>query len=169
MPFGVVASMFSVVVLLGSLCGYLAFIWRIADLWADDRARLSVISTRSLTGGVDTLIQYRPRRTRVGLSAKVTLIEPAGAHLTGGVRQERGDRYGAYAIDEPDRTVKGVSIETPLHHLRPDPQGVFAGVVYVGADGDEQPSAATVRLEIWTAAGPTRLATRDVRVSAIPW
>jgi len=161
--------MFLVVVLLGSLCGYLALIWRVGELWADERARLAVISTRSLTGGVDALIQYRPRRTRVGLSAKVTLIEPAGAHLIGGVRQERGDRYGAYLVGEPDRMVKGSSIETPLRHLRPDPQGVFAGVVYVGADDGEQPSAATVRLEIWTAAGPTRLATRDVRVSAIPW
>ena len=129
--------MFSVVVLLGSLCGYLALIWRLRELWADERTRLSVISTRSLTGGVDALIQYRPRRTRVGLSAKVTIIEPAGAHLTGGVRHERGDRYGAYAVDEPDRTVKGASIETSLRHLRPDPQGVFAGVVYVGATEQE--------------------------------
>jgi hypothetical protein len=161
--------MFLVIVLLGSLCGYLALIWRVGELWSDERARLSVISTRSLTGGVDALIQYRPRRTRLGLSAKATLTEPAGAHLIGGVRQERGDRYGAYAVGEPDATVKGASVEIPLRHLRPDPIGVFAGLIYVGADDGEQPSAARIRLEIWTAAGPTRLAARDVRVSAIPW
>jgi hypothetical protein len=143
--------------------------WRVLDLWEGDRARLSVVSTRSLTGGVDALIQYRPSRTRVGLSVKVTLIEPAGAHLIGGVRHERGDRYGAYSVDEPDQSVKGLSIETPLRHLRPDPHGVFGGVIYVGADEGEQPSAAKVRLEIWTAAGPTRLAVRDVEVSAIHW
>jgi hypothetical protein len=128
-----------------------------------------VISTRSLTGGVDALIQYRPGRTRVGLSAKATLIEPEGAHLMGGVRQERGDRYGAFSVDEPDQSVKGRSIETPLRHLRPDPLGVFSGVIYVGADAGEQPSTARVRLEIWTAAGPTRLAVRNVEVSAIHW
>jgi hypothetical protein len=161
--------MFVVVVLLGALGGYLALIWRLSDLWTEERGRLSVASTRSLTGGVDALIQYRPRRTRVGLSAKVTLLEPAGAHLVGGVRQERGDRYGAYAVGEPDQMVKGRSVETPLRHLRPDPQGVFAGVIYVGADEGEQPSSARIRLEIWTAAGPTRLATRDVSVSAINW
>src|SRR5580693_9484700 len=99
--------MVSVVVLFGSLCGVAALVWRAADLWADERGRLSVLSTGSLTGGIDALIQYRPRRTRVGLSAKVTLIEPTTAHLLCGVRQERGDRYGAYVIDEPDQTRKG--------------------------------------------------------------
>ncbi len=161
--------MFSVVVLFGSLCGFVALVWRAADLWADERGRLSVISTRSLTGGVDALIQYRPRRTRVGLSAKVTLLEPSSAHLIGGLRQERGDRYGAYAVAEPGELLKGASIETPLRHLRPDPQGVFAGVVYVGADVGEQPRSARIRLEIWTAAGPTRLASREIEVNAINW
>jgi hypothetical protein len=161
--------MFSVVVLFGSLCGVAALIWRAADLWADERGRLSVLSTGSLTGGIDALIQYRPRRTRVGLSAKVTLLDPSGAHLIGGLRQERGDRYGAYLVGEPDQRLKGGSVETPLRHLRPDPRGVFAGVVYVGADEGEQPRSARIRLEIWTAAGPTRLAARDVEVNAINW
>jgi len=161
--------MFSVVVLFGSLCGFIALVWRAADLWVDERGRLSVISTRSLTGGIDALVQYRPRRTRVGLSAKVSLLGPSSAHLVGGVRQERGDRYGAYAVSEPDEMVKGQSIETPLRHLRPDPRGVFAGVVYVGADAGEQPRSARIHLEIWTAAGPTRLAARDIEVNAIHW
>ena len=161
--------MISVVFFLGSLCGFAALTWLILQYLEQDRGRLAVTSTRSLTGGVDALIQYRPRRTRVGLSAKVTLIEPTTAHLLCGVRQERGDRYGAYVIDEPDQTRKGRTIETPLKHLRPDPSGVFAGVIYVNADEGDQPSRAKVRLEIWTEAGPTRLATRDVEVQAIHW
>ena len=161
--------MFSVVFLLGSLCGFTSLTWLILQYRDQDRNRLVVTSTRSLTGGIDVLIQYRPPRTRVGLSARVTLIEPASAHLLGGVRQERGDRYGAYAVDEPDTAVKGSSIETPLKRLRPDPLGVFAGVVYVSADDGEQPSTARIRLEIWTEAGPTRLAARDVEVRAIHW
>jgi hypothetical protein len=161
--------MSSVVIFLGSLCGFISLSWLIFQYGEKVRSRLIVTSTRSLTGGVDALIQYRPRRTRVGLSAKVTLIEPATAHLVTGVRQERGDRYGAFVIDEPDQAVRGQSVETPLRHLRPDPDGVFAGVVYVNADEGEQPSTAKVRLEIWTAAGPTRLAARDVEVRAIHW
>jgi hypothetical protein len=161
--------MFQVVFLLGSLCGFASLTWLILQYWDQDRNRLSVTSTRSLTGGIDVLIQYRPRRTRVGLSARVTLIEPTTAHLVGGVRQERGDRYGAYAVDEPDIAVKGVTIETPLRRLRPDPLGVFAGVIYVNADQGDQPSAARLRLEIWTEAGPTRIAAREVEVRAIHW
>lgn len=161
--------MLSVVFFLGSLCGFASLIWLILQYRREAHNRLSVTSTRSLTGGVDALIQYRPRRTRVGLSAKVTLIEPATAHLVTGVRQERGDRYGAYVVEEPDQTVKGRTIEAPLKHLRPDPHGVFAGVIYVGADDGDQPSVAKVRLEIWTAAGPTLLAARDVEVRAIHW
>ena len=161
--------MLSLAYLLGALCGFVALIWRLFDQWALEGARLTVTSTRSLTGGVDALIQYRPRRTRVSLSAKVTLLEPAAAHLVGGLRQERGDRYGAYSVSEPDETTKGRSVEVPLRHQRPDPQGVYAGVVYVDADQGEQPSAARVRLEIWTAAGPTRLAARTVEVRAIHW
>ncbi len=161
--------MSSVVFLLGSLCGFISLTWLILQYRDLDRSRLSVTSTRSLTGGIDVLIQYRPRRTRLGLSARVRLIEPASAHLVGGVRQERGDRYGAYAIDEPDAAVKGVAVETPLKRLRPDPLGVFAGVVYVNADQGDQPGAAKLRLEIWTEAGPTRLAARDVEVRAIHW
>jgi hypothetical protein len=161
--------MITVVFFLGSLCGFVALAWLILQFLEQDRNRLLVISTRSLTGGVDALIQYRPRRTRVGLSAKVTLMEPATAHLLTGVRQERGDRYGVYVIDEPDRAQKGSTVETPLKHLRPDPDGVFAGVIYINADEGDQPSAAKVRLEIWTEAGPTRLATRDVEVRAIHW
>jgi|SRR6185312_15488928 len=161
--------MLSVVVLLGSTCGYVALIWLLLRFRAEERTRLEVFSTRSLTGGVDALIQYRPRRTRVGLTAKIILLEPAEAHLLAGVRQERGDRYGAYVVNEPDEAVKGRMIETPLRHMRPDPQGVFTGVVYVGADAGDQPKTARVRLEIWTAAGPTRLAARDVEVRAIHW
>jgi hypothetical protein len=161
--------MIQVVFILGSLSGFASLTWLILQYANQDRNRLSVASTRSLTGGIDVLIQYRPQRTRVGLSARVTLIEPATAHLLGGVRQERGDRYGAYAVDEPDDAVRGASIETPLKHLRPDPLGVFAGVVYVNADQGDQPSMARLRLEIWTEAGPTRIAARDVEVRAIHW
>lgn len=161
--------MFQVVFLLGSLCGFASLTWLVLQYAAQDRSRFSVTSTRSLTGGIDVLIQYRPRRTRVGLSARVTLIEPVTAHLVGGVRQERGDRYGAYAVEEADIAVRGVTIETPLKHLRPDPLGVFAGVVYVNADQGDQPSTARLRLEIWTEAGPTRIAARDIEVRAIHW
>jgi hypothetical protein len=161
--------MLSVVFLLGSLCGFISLTWLVLQYMARDRNRLVVTSTRSLTGGIDVLIQYRPQRTRVALSARATLIGPTTAHLLGGVRQERGDRYGVYAADEPDAAVKGVTIETPLKHLRPDPLGVFAGMVYVAADQGDQPSAAKVRLEIWTQAGPTRLAAREVEVRAIHW
>jgi hypothetical protein len=161
--------MLSVVFLLGSLCGFTSLIWLVIQQGYQDRGRLVVTSTRSLTGGIDVLVQYRPRRTRVGLSARVSLLEPGTAHLLGGVRQERGDRYGAYSVNEPDIAVKGVSIETPLKHLRPDPLGVFAGVVYVSADAGDQPSTAKLKLEIWTQAGPMRLATRDVEVRAIHW
>jgi hypothetical protein len=99
----------------------------------------------------------------------VVLIEPSTAHLLGGARQERGDRYGAYVVDEPEVAVKGTSIETPLKHLRPDPLGVFAGVIYVSADQGDQPNIAKLKLEIWTEAGPTRLAARNVEVRAIHW
>jgi hypothetical protein len=161
--------MLSVVFLLGSLCGFTSLIWLVIQQGYQDRGRLVVTSTRSLTGGIDVLVQYRPRRTRVGLSARVSLLEPGTAHLLGGVRQERGDRYGAYSVNEPDVAVKGVSIETPLKHLRPDPLGVFAGVVYVSADEGDQPRTARLRLEIWTQAGPMRLAAREVEVRAIHW
>jgi hypothetical protein len=161
--------MFQVVFLLGSISGFTSLTWLILQRANQDRNRLSVTSTRSLTGGIDVLIQYRPQRTRVGLSARVTLIAPSTAHLVGGVRQERGDRYGAYAVDEPDSAVTGATIETPLKHLRPDPLGVFAGVIYVSADHGEQPNAARLRLEVWTEAGPTRIAAREVEVRAIHW
>ena len=161
--------MLQVVFLLGSICGYMSLIWLVLQYANQDRNRLAVTSTRSLTGGIDVLIQYRPQRTRLGLSARVTLIEPITAHLVGGVRQERGDRNGAYAIDEPDIAVKGQTIETPLRRLRPDPLGVFAGVIYVNADQGDQPSTARLKLEIWTEAGPTRIAAREVEVRAIHW
>ena len=157
------------VFLLGSFCGVAALIWRVVDQWRLERGRLSITSTRSLTGGVEALIQYRPRGTRVGLSAKAALLEPARAHLVGGRRLERGDRYGAYTVNEPDGAAKGSRIEAPLRRLRPDPIGVYAGVIYVDAEQGEQPSAARVRLEIWTEAGPTRLAARTVEVRAIHW
>jgi hypothetical protein len=161
--------MFQVVFLLGSLCGFASLTWLVLQYWTQDRNQLSVTSTRSLTGGIDVLIQYRPHRTRPALSARVTLIEPTTAHLVGGVRQERGDRYGAYAIDEPDIAVSGQTIETPLRRLRPDPLGVFAGVVYVNAEQGDQPSTARLKLEVWTQAGPTRIAAREVEVRAIHW
>jgi hypothetical protein len=161
--------MLAVVFFLGSLCGFASLTWLLLQYRDKDRNRFAVTSTRSLTGGIDVLIQYRPRRTRVGLSARVALIEPQTAHLLGGVRHERGDRYGAYAVDEPGGAVKGQAIETPLKHLRPDPDGVFAGVIYVNADQGDQPSTAKLKLEIWTEAGPARLATREVEVRAIHW
>src|SRR5580692_4175038 len=161
--------MLSVVFLLGSLCGFTSLIWLVIQQGYQDRGRLVVTSTRSLTGGIDVLDQYRPRRTRVGLTARVSLLEPGTAYLLGGVRQERGDRYGAYSVNEPDAAVKGALIETPLKHLRPDPLGVFAGVVYVSAEAGDQPSTARLKLEIWTQAGPMRLAAREVEVRAIHW
>ena len=133
------------------------------------RQRLRVTSTRAPSGGLDVLIQYQPSRTRVGLRAKLTLIEPVEAQLVSGVRQERGDRYGAYAAKMPDETISGPSIETSLKHLQPDPHGVFAGLFYVvGLEGSAV-STARVRTEIWTDVGPTRLASREVPVRAISW
>src|SRR5580693_3454359 len=107
-----VEYMFIVVVAAGSLCGFISLAWLIVRQVEQSRERLTVTSARSLTGGIDVRVQYRPDRTRVGLSARVQLLEPAsGARLLAGVRQERGDRYGAYAIDEPDTAVFGPAIE----------------------------------------------------------
>jgi hypothetical protein len=165
-----VEYMFIVVVAAGSLCGFISLAWLILRQVEETRERLTITSARSQTGGVDVRVQYRPDRTRVGLSARVELIEPtSGAKLLAGVRQERGDRYGAYAIDEPDTAVSGSRIEVPLRHLRPDPTGVFAAIFYVEAEGGEPPRSAKVKIEIWTEAGPTRLISRAAEVHAIHW
>lgn len=162
--------MFIVVVAVGSLCGFISLAWLILGRLERNRERLTITSTRSLTGGVDVLAQYRPDRTRVGLSMRAEMIEPAtGARLLSGVRQERGDRYGAYVVDEPDTAVAGRTIEVPLKHLRPDPHGVFAAVFYVEAEGGEPARSAKVRVEVWTEAGPTRLMSRVAEVRAIHW
>ena len=115
------------------------------------------------------MIQYRPSRTRVGLKARLTLLDPGAAQLMGGARQERGDRYGAFAAKIPDETTIGRSIDTRLNHLQPDPPGIFSGVFYVVPDNEAAISTARVRVEIWTDAGPTQLTAREVTVRAINW
>ena len=110
-------------------------------------------------------MQYRPARTRVGLKARVTLIEPAGGELVAGDRQERADRYGVYAAKLVDETTRGTSIEIALKTLQPDPPGQFAGLFSVAA-GAAPLASARVQIEIW-AAGPTRLESREVTVRAI--
>jgi hypothetical protein len=105
----------------------------------------------------------------VGLRARVKLIEPKEASLLTGVRQERGDRYGAYAIAEPDAQSSGEAIDVPLRHLRPDPRGVVCGVFYVTGSANAPPSTAKVKLEVWTDAGPTLLEQREARLQIIQW
>jgi hypothetical protein len=85
------------------------------------------------------------------------------------VRQERGDRYGAYVVAEPEAPTRGQAVDFPLRHLRPDPTGVFSGVFYVTGSDNAPPTSAKVRLEIWTDAGPTRLAQRDATLQVINW
>ena len=167
---GGIEYMSIVVVWVGSLCGFISLTWLILRQLEQMRERLTVTSSRSLMGGIDVRVQYRPDRTRVGLSARVELVEPkSGVRLLAGVRQERGDRYGAYVVDEPDAAISGPSIEIPLRRLRPDPIGVFAAVFYVEADGGEAPRTAAVKIDVWTDAGPTRLVSRVVEVQAINW
>ena len=154
---------------LGALCGVASLAWLLARGVQSTRDRLTLSTARALTGGLDVLIQYRPGRARVGLRARVWLLEPVGASLLTGVRQERGDRYGAYAIAEPDEASTGEVVDVPLRHLRPDPKGVVCGVFYVTGSADAPPTAARVKLEIWTDAGPTRLEHREARLQIIEW
>jgi len=154
---------------LGALCGVASLAWLIIQQAQAARGRLTLSTARALTGGLDVLIQYRPDRARVGLRARVLLIEPKAASLLTGVRQERGDRYGAYAVAEPDRESRGETVEVPLRHLRPDPKGVVCGVFYVTGSANAPPTSAKVKLEIWTDAGPTRLERRDAKLQIIEW
>jgi hypothetical protein len=158
-----------VVFALGALSGFASLIWLVAQHRRAVRERLTVSCARALAGGLDVLVQYRPSRARVGLRARVRLIEPEDAALLAGVRLERGDRYGAYTVAEPDPFVRGATIALPLRHLRPDPNGVVCGVFYVTSTARRQPTSAKVALEIWTDAGPTRLARRVVRLQVISW
>ena len=150
---------------LGSCCGLISLIWLIANFRQQSQRRLRIASTRAASGGLDVLVQYRPARTRVGLKARLTLLEPAHGELISGDRQERADRYGVYAAKLMDETVRGGTIETALKNLQPDPPGQFAGLFSVVA-GAASLGEARVRVEIW-AAGPTRLESREVTVRAI--
>ena len=155
---------------LGSLSGLISLAWLLIQYRQKIRGRLTLTTVRALAGGLDVLVQYRPERARVGLRARVRLLEPDDAALLTGVRQERGDRYGAYAVTEPDdRAVSGPSVEVPLRHLRPDPAGVVCGVFYVTGSPNAPPTSAKVNLEIWTDAGPTRLAQRQTTLRVIAW
>lgn len=154
---------------LGALSGFLSLAWLLLQHRRTVQNRLTVTTARALTGGLDILVQYRPERARVGLRARIRLIEPDDALLLAGVRQERGDRYGAYVVSEPEKAVTGRSIEVPLRHLRPDPAGVVCGVFYVTGSPAAPPSSAKVSLEIWTDAGPTRLVRREARLNVINW
>jgi hypothetical protein len=122
-----------------------------------------------LAGGLDVLVQYRPGRARVGLRARVRLLDPSDGALLAGVRQERGDRYGAYAVAEPGEPARGHAIDLPLRRLRPDPVGTVCGVFYVTGSDNAPPTSAKVRLEIWTDAGPTRLEQRETTLRVINW
>jgi hypothetical protein len=161
--------MFSGFLVLGSLCGMISLAWLLVQLRTQTRQRLRLSSARTAPGGIDVLIQYRPARTRVGLSAKLTLLDNDKAQLIGGVREERLDRYGAYGAKIPLDTVAGRSIEVILRNLQPDPPGVFAGVFYVSGAEGAPINAARIRIEIWTEVGPTCLTTRDMTVRAINW
>jgi len=143
----------------------ISLIWLIVNFRQQSQRRLRIGSTRGASGGLDVLVQYRPARTRVGLKAKMTLLEPAGGELISGDRQERADRYGVYAAKLMDETTRGASIEVALKNLQPDPPGQFAGLFSVVA-GAASLAAARVRIEIW-AAGPTKLESREVTVRAI--
>lgn len=154
---------------LGAASGFVSLAWLLVQWRAQARTRLTLSTARALTGGLDVLIQYQPERARVGLRAKVKLIEPVDAALLAGVRQERGDRYGAYVVAEPDQAVSGRQLDVPLRHLRPDPKGIVSGVFYVTGSDNAPPSSARVRLEIWTDAGPTRLAQRETTLNVINW
>lgn len=154
---------------LGAISGFISLAWLLVQWRAQARARLTLSTARALTGGLDVLVQYRPDRARVGLRAKVKLLDPADAALLAGVRQERGDRYGAYVVSEPGEAVTGRQVDVPLRHLRPDPKGVVSGVFYVTGSDNAPPSSARVKLEIWTDAGPTRLAQQEAKLNVISW
>jgi hypothetical protein len=150
----------SVIFALGSCCGVISLIWLMLNYRRDTQRRLRVVSTRGGDGGVDVLVQYRPSRTRVGLKAVISLIDPATAELVGGDRQERADRYGVYAAKMTNETVRGRGIEIALKNLQPDPPGQFAGLFSVSD------ASARLKIEIW-AAGPTKLESREISVRTI--
>jgi len=161
--------MFSGFLALGSLCGLVSFVWLLVQLRTQARQRLRLTSARTTSGGIDVLVQYRPARTRVGLTARLTLLDAEDARLIGGVREERADRYGAYGAKMPVEAITGRSIEVALRNLQPDPPSVFSGVFYVAGPESGAINAARVRVEIWTEAGPTRLVSRELTVRAINW
>jgi len=152
---------------LGALCGFGSLLWLLVLRHQEAGQQLTLSTARALAGGLDVLVQYRPGRARVGLRARVRLIEPSDASLLAGVRRERGDRYGAYVVSEPEREVMGSAVDFALRHLRPDPPGVFCGVFYVTGSGNAPPTSAKIKLEIWTDAGPTRLAQRNATLRVI--
>ena len=155
----------SEIIALGSCCGVISLIWLILNFRQQTQRRLRISSARGAAGGLDVLVQYRPARTRVGLKARLTLIEPAGGELVSGDRQERADRYGVYAAKIMDEAARGASIEIALKNLQPDPPGQFAGLFCV-VGTDAALSSARVKVEIW-AAGPTRLESREITARAI--
>ena len=159
----------SVFFTLGALSGFASLTWLLLQYRQTVSQRLTLSTARALSGGLDVLVQYRPERARVGLRARVRLIEPQGAALRSGQREERGDRYGAYVIAQPDPQISGPSLDLPLRRLRPDPVGVVCAVFYVTGSDNAPPTSAKVRLEIWTDAGPTRLAWRDATLNIINW
>lgn len=154
---------------LGALSGIASLIWLLIQHQQSVRQRLTLTTARALTGGLDVLVQYRPTRARVGMRARVRLLEPKGASLLAGVRQERGDRYGAYVVAEPQSPSSGQAVDFALRHLRPDPAGTVCGVFYVTGSDNAPPTSAKVKLEIWTDAGPTRLEQRDATLQVINW
>jgi hypothetical protein len=161
--------MFSGFLVSGSLCGLISLAWLLVQWRAQTRQRLRLTSARTASGGIDVLIQYQPSRTRVGLTARLTLLDADGARLIGGVREERSDRYGVYGAKLLDEANAGRSIQVVLRNLQPDPPSVFAGVFYVDGPEGAPTNIARVRVEVWTEAGPTRLATREATVRAINW
>ncbi len=162
-------SAVSVFLFLGAMSGFASLTWLVLQYRQSIRRRLTISTARALTGGLDVLVQYRPGRARVGLRARVQLIEPKGASLMAGIRQERGDRYGAYVVAEPEAAIHGRELAVPLRHLRPDPAGIVCGVFYVTGSDNVAPTSARIRLEIWTDAGPTRLALRETTLKVINW
>jgi len=163
------AGMFSGFLAFGSLCGAISLAWLLVQYRTQARQRLRITTARTGGGDIDVLIQYRPMRTRVGLSAKVFVVAPDTAQLAGGIREERADRFGAYAAKIPVKASPGRSIEVGLRHLEPDPPGVFSGVFYVSDAGGAPINAASVRVEVWTEVGPSCLAAKELPVRAINW
>ena len=64
---------------LGALCGFGSLFWLMVLKHQTTGQQLTLSTARALAGGLDVLVQYKPGRARVGLRARVRLIEPAGA------------------------------------------------------------------------------------------